>query len=172
MMIYMNMYVASIKYMSNLLTFYLVVDWLNPCLYKSAFSFLLQLTTWHRSHLLLSRAHRPCSNRSISPGRRARSSKPAAAACGGRMMGRTDRRTLDSFIGILCEQCQYGTCVKQYIGMMPLGMPIMHRECEMTVTSNVIMTGQLLVHFVPCCTLPDCCKLHIVHTAFVFWTAW
>ena len=52
------------------------------------------------------------------------------------MMGQTDRqtdrRTLDSFIGILCEQCQYGTCLKQYIGMMPLDMPIMHHECEMT----------------------------------------
>ena len=28
--------------------------------------------------------------------------------------------------------------------------------------------GHLLVHFVPCCTLPDCCRLHIVHVAFVF----
>ena len=44
---------------------------------------------------------RPCSYRSISSGCRAHSSKPAAAACGGRRMGRTDgtdRRTLDSFI--------------------------------------------------------------------------
>ena len=36
---------------------------------------------------------RPCSNRSISPARRAHSSKPAAAECGGRIMGQTDRRT-------------------------------------------------------------------------------
>jgi len=36
---------------------------------------------------------RTCSNRSISSGRRARSSKPAAAACGVRMTGRTDRET-------------------------------------------------------------------------------
>ena len=28
--------------------------------------------------------------------------------------------------------------------------------------------GHLLMHFVPCCTLPDCCRLHIVHVAFVF----
>jgi len=35
----------------------------------------------------------PCSNRSLSPGRRAHSSKPAAAACGRRMRGRTDRLT-------------------------------------------------------------------------------
>jgi len=49
---------------------------------------------------------RPCSDRSIVPGRRARSSKPAATARADRMMGRTnrqtgggtDRRTLDSFI--------------------------------------------------------------------------
>jgi len=25
-----------------------------------------------------------------------------------------------------------------------------------------------LLHLVPCCILPDCCKLHIVHIAFVF----
>ena len=31
--------------------------------------------------------------RSISPAWRAHDSKPAAAACGGRMMGQTDRRT-------------------------------------------------------------------------------
>ena len=29
-------------------------------------------------------------------------------------------------------------------------------------------TGQLLVYFVPCCIIPDCCKLHIVQTACVF----
>ena len=45
---------------------------------------------------------RPCSNRSISPGRRAHSSKPAAAAFGGfAVVGQTDTRQLD----ILCEQC-------------------------------------------------------------------
>ena len=27
----------------------------------------------------------------------------------------------------------------------------------------VLYTGQLLVHCVPCCSLPDCCKLHCVH---------
>ena len=31
-----------------------------------------------------------------------------------------------------------------------------------------LFTGQLLAHFVPCCGLPDCCKLHIVHIALVF----
>ena len=36
---------------------------------------------------------RQCSNRSISPARRAHSSKPGATACGGRMVGRTDRET-------------------------------------------------------------------------------
>ena len=53
---------------------------------------------------------RPCSNRSISPGRRAHSSKPASAACGGRMMDRTDRQTdtrqfhRPRLLRILCEQ--------------------------------------------------------------------
>jgi len=36
---------------------------------------------------------RPCCNRSIFPGRRAHRSKPTAAACGIRMMGRADRQT-------------------------------------------------------------------------------
>ena len=43
--------------------------------------------------LAFTAARRPCSNRLISPGRRTHSSKPAAAACVGRMMGRTDRQT-------------------------------------------------------------------------------
>jgi len=68
---------------------------------KSAFSFLRRLITWHCPHLLLCDAagcgaaaadRRPCSNRSISPARRAHSNKPAAAECGGRM-GQTDGRT-------------------------------------------------------------------------------
>jgi len=41
---------------------------------------------------------RPCSNRPISPTRRAHSSKPAEAACGGRMMEQTDGRTTDRYI--------------------------------------------------------------------------
>jgi len=48
---------------------------------------------------------RPCRNRPIFPSRRTHSSKPAAEACGGRMM----QRTLDSsktLLRILCEQCQ------------------------------------------------------------------
>jgi len=52
--------------------------------------------------LAFAAGRRPCSNRSISRGRRAQGSKPAAAACAGRMMGQTDRqtdvRTLNSFI--------------------------------------------------------------------------
>jgi len=39
------------------------------------------------------------------------------------------------------------------------------------IVTRFLYTAQLLVHCVPCCTLPDCCKLHIVHTAFVFRTA-
>jgi len=38
--------------------------------------------------------HRPCSNRLISPPRRAYSSKPSARCCSGRqLLGQTDRRT-------------------------------------------------------------------------------
>ena len=50
----------------------------------------------------------------ISPGRRAHSSKPAAAACGGRLMGRTDGQTdgrstvSESLRRILWGQCQQG----------------------------------------------------------------
>jgi len=39
----------------------------------------------HAAARLLLTAGPPCSNRSMSPGRRAHSSKPAAAACGGRI---------------------------------------------------------------------------------------
>ena len=45
---------------------------------------------WQRQRLLAFAAAAPCSNRSISPARRAHSSKPAAAACDGRMQGQTD----------------------------------------------------------------------------------
>jgi len=30
-----------------------------------------------------------------------------------------------------------------------------------------LYTGQLLVHFVPCCILPDCCKLHCIHCIYI-----
>jgi len=43
--------------------------------------------------LAVAAERRPRGNRSISPAGGALSSKPAAAACGGRMMGRTDRQT-------------------------------------------------------------------------------
>ena len=65
---------------------------------KSVFSFLRQLTTWHCTQLLLRAVLRrgccwtPSINRSISPARRAHSSKPAAEECGGRM-GQTDGQT-------------------------------------------------------------------------------
>ena len=55
---------------------------------KSVFSFLRQLTTWHCPHLILRAVLRrsccwaPGSNRSISPVRRAHSSKPAVSTCG------------------------------------------------------------------------------------------
>ena len=39
-----------------------------------------------------------CRNRSMSPIRRAFSSKPAAAACGGRTVGQTDRRTPNRYV--------------------------------------------------------------------------
>ena len=48
---------------------------------KSVFSFLHQLETWHYPHLLL--WHQSRSARSISPTRRAHSSKPAARCCSG-----------------------------------------------------------------------------------------
>ena len=48
--------------------------------------------------LAVTAERRPCSNRSISPARRAHSSKPAAAACGRHGCRKTDRRTPDSFI--------------------------------------------------------------------------
>jgi len=40
----------------------------------------------------------------------------------------------------------------------------------LTVFFLFLYTGQMLVHLVLCCSLPDCCKLHIVHIAFVFCT--
>ena len=69
-------------------------EWLNKLV-------CVQMSAWHCPHLLLSAVlRRRCcwaqgSNRSISPVRRALSSKPAAAACGGRRVGQTDRRTTD-----------------------------------------------------------------------------
>jgi len=60
-------------------------------------SFLRTLTTWHCPHSPAAAAERRlCSNRSISPTRRAHSSKPAARCCSGRMGqrdGQTDRQT-------------------------------------------------------------------------------
>ena len=67
---------------------------------KSVSSFLRRLSTWHCPHLLPSAVLRrrccwpPAVQQSIDiPARRAHSSKPAAAECGGRIMGQTDRRT-------------------------------------------------------------------------------
>jgi len=58
-------------------------------------SLSVQLPTSADSVTLLAFAaeRQPCSSRSISPAHRAHSSKPAAAACGGPIMGRMDRRT-------------------------------------------------------------------------------
>jgi len=58
------------------------------------------LTTWHCPHSpAAAAARRQFSNRSISSGRRAHSSKPAAAAgWDGRTDRQTDGRTQDSFI--------------------------------------------------------------------------
>ena len=62
-------------------------------------SLLHQLTTWHCTHfraaalLLLSARRRRCSHRSISAGRRAHSSKPAAPTRGDRT-GQTDARRM------------------------------------------------------------------------------
>jgi len=70
----------------------------------------LQLHTPADNMALLAVAaeHRPRSNRLLSPARRAHSSKPAAAACGGRMMGQTDRhRTVtQTLLRILRQQSQ------------------------------------------------------------------
>jgi len=68
---------------------------------RSVFSYLRMLTTWNCP---LSPTAR-CSNRSISRGRRAHSSKPAAAACGERMAHtrvdrQTDGQTLYRFIDL------------------------------------------------------------------------
>jgi len=46
-----------------------------------------------------------------------------------------------------------------------------HRKLFFIIIFSLVFflyTGQLLVHFVACCILPDGCKLHIVHIAFVF----
>ena len=62
----------------------------------SMFGYLRTLKTWHYPHSLLRR--RPCSNRPISPIRRAHSSKPAGRCCSGRMRqtyGRTPYRYID-----------------------------------------------------------------------------
>jgi len=79
---------------------------------------LRTLKTWHCPHLLLCAVllrRRPCSNRSISPTRRAHSSKHAARCCSGRMGqtdGRTDghtdgHRTVSwTLLRILCSQCK------------------------------------------------------------------
>ena len=77
-----------------------------------------QLTTWHCPHWLLRAVlrRRCCNNRSIPAGRRAHSSKPAAAACGGQWRDkRTDRRTdgrqlhRRCMLRILWRQCQLTT---------------------------------------------------------------
>jgi len=58
------------------------------------FSFQRQPTMYWRDTVLFTfAAERPCSNRSISPVRRAHSSKSAAVASGDQVMGRTDRET-------------------------------------------------------------------------------
>jgi len=72
----------------------------------AVFSFLHQLTTCHCSHSLL--WARPCSNRSISSARRAHSSKPTAAACGGRMVGH-------SCLPILCQGVNNSSCNRHYV---------------------------------------------------------
>ena len=56
--------------------------------------------------LALAAERRPCGNRSISPGRRAHSSKPAAPC--GRMTGQTDRRLTGTrtVLCVLRQQCQ------------------------------------------------------------------
>jgi len=54
------------------------------------------LYTWHCSHLLLS-AGRAVQQSTAIPAHRAHSSKFAAAECGGRTMGQTDRRTPDRY---------------------------------------------------------------------------
>ena len=90
---------------------------MSPPLKKSVFSFLRQLTTWHCPHLLLSAVlWRGCcwpptvqqSTDIICP-RRAHSSKPAAAACGGRTIGRTDRQMLNIVIDPAAH-ANYGQC--------------------------------------------------------------
>ena len=48
---------------------------------------------WQRDTLAVAAECRPCSNRSISPARRAHSSKPAARCCSVRSINGTDERT-------------------------------------------------------------------------------
>jgi len=66
------------------------------------------------------------------------------------------------------------TYSKQVVLLLLLLHKSIHRIRQMTPmhVSTIFLfflyTGQLLVHFVPCCILPDCCKLHIVHITFVF----
>jgi len=61
---------------------------------KSVFSLLCMLTTWHCPHSPTAAAERqPCSSRSMSPARRAHSSKPAAAGLPLWAHAGTDRRT-------------------------------------------------------------------------------
>ena len=69
--------------------------WFNSsaCIIKSVFSFLQMLTKWHCPHLPAAAAEcRQCSNRSISPARRAHCSKPAAAGLVLWAHARTDRQ--------------------------------------------------------------------------------
>jgi len=83
---------------------------------KSVFSYLRTLKTWHYLRgLLLSAVLRPCSNRSISPTRRAHSSKPVARCCSWRMEqtnglidGRTDIRTDAVPFHRPCSACYAG----------------------------------------------------------------
>jgi len=76
---------------------------------------------WHCPHpaarLLVTAGPQPCSNRSISPGRRAHSSKPAAAACGGRM-GQTDGRPTVAQTLLLILRGQ----LVLYLGFLSRGM--------------------------------------------------
>ena len=55
-------------------------------------------------------ADAPCSNRSTSPARGTHSSKPAAAACSGRMMGQTDRQTDGQLAKIDSLLLNYSVC--------------------------------------------------------------
>ena len=69
---------------------------------------------------------RPCSSRSISPARRAHSSKPAAAACGGRQ---TDRQTPDSYIDPVRHTMQAAASQRR-----PLCMSHTSQRCRPVLT--------------------------------------